>query len=431
MDNIDGLRTQAEALREKHVKLFNRLQEIAFSDEDGLSNEDRDEFDRIHEEASEVEKDLARIKSVIDTADTRAQEAARLEDLSAGALGDGPPKLTPEEQQAEEAEAYRAAFDRYFRGGMERLEADERDMLQAQFVEVDQRAQATSPGSAGGFTIPEGFIAQIVEAQKAFGGLRMAPITQLTTATGNDLPIPTNDDTGNIGVLIGENVVNPEQDTSFGQKVFKAYTWSSQIIRVSVQLLQDSAFNMDAFIAGIAGTRIGRGQAAYWVNGTGVDQPEGILTGTATETAGAAATLAYDDFVNLEHSVDPAYRADPSASYVLSDDALKQARLIKDLEDRPLWTPAIGTPLADRWGATINGYSYVVDVNFPDVSTGETPVLFGALAHYWIRDVLGIQALRLTERYADYLQVGFLFFSRSDGRKVNAGDDPFKALEMA
>ncbi len=429
MDNIDGLRTQAKALQEEHLGLWTRLQAIAFADEEGLKAEDREEFDRLHESANEVEKDLARIESVIANADERAVEAARLEDLPAGALGEV--TASPEEKRAEEAEAYRTAFDKYLRGGMERLESDERELLQAQFVEVDQRAQATSPGSAGGFTIPEGFVAQIVEAQQAFGGLRMAPITQLSTSTGNDLPIPTNDDTGNVGILIAENAVNPEQDTTFGQKTLKAYTWSSQIIRVSVQLLQDSAFNMDAFIAGIAGTRIGRGQAPYWVSGTGVDQPEGILTGTATESAAAAATLAYDDFINLEHSVDPAYRSAPSASYVLSDSALKQARLIKDLDDRPLWTPAIGTPLADRWGATINGYSYVVDVNFPAVATGETPVLFGALDHYWIRDVLSIQALRLTERYADYLQVGFLFFSRSDGRKVNAGDDPFKALEMA
>lgn len=430
MDNIDGLRTQAKALQEKHLELWTRLQAIAFSDDEGLSNEDRDEFDKLHESASEVEKDLRRIESVIANADERAKDAARLEDLPAGVLGDAKDP-TPEEQRAEEAEAYRTAFDKYLRGGMERLEADERDMLQAQFVEVDQRAQATNPGSAGGFTIPEGFVNQIVEAQKAFGGLRMAPITQLTTASGNDLPIPTNDDTGNVGILIAENALNPEQDTTFGQKTLKAYTWSSQIIRVSVQLLQDSAFDMDSFIAGIAGTRIGRGQAPYWVSGTGVDQPEGILTGTAVEAAAAATTLAYDDFVNLEHAVDPAYRSMPSASYVLSDSALKQARLIKDLDDRPLWTPAIGTPLADRWGATINGYSYVVDVNFPAVATTETPVLFGALDHYWIRDVLSIQALRLTERYADYLQVGFLFFSRSDGRKVNAGDDPFKALQMA
>lgn len=421
--NTDGLRTQANELATEQNKLWERVQEIAFA-EGGLSAEDREEFDTHNARLDEIDADIARINKVLAMQADKDEKSRKLEDLPAGVTDVTP---SDEDRKAEEAAEYEAAFRSYMIGGMDNVSGEQRELLQANFVQVDQRAQATAPGSAGGFTIPEGFVNQIVEAMKAFGGLRNAPITQFTTASGNDLPVPTNDDTGNVGELLGENTQVTEQDLTFGQKVLKAYTWSSKLIRVSIQLLQDTAVDMDAFIAKKAGQRIGRAQAQYWVDGTGVDQPEGILTGIATEAAGAAATLAYDDFVNLEHAVDPAYRFAPDAHYVLSDDALKQTRLIKDLEDRPLWVPAMSGPFP----ATINGYAYSVDVNMPAVSTGETPIVFGALSHYWVRDVLAIQALRLTERYADFLQVGFIFFSRSDGRNVDAGDAPYKALEMA
>ena len=80
---------------------------------------------------------------------------------------------------------------------------------------------------------------------------------------------------------------------------------------------------------------------------------------------------------------------------------------------------------------SINGFRYTVDNNMPAATTGLKPVVFGDLSFYWIRDVLGIQMLRLDERFADSLQVAFLAHSRSDGRQVDAGDDPFKALLMA
>jgi HK97 family phage major capsid protein len=258
-----------------------------------------------------------------------------------------------------------------------------------------------------------------------------APITSISTDSGNDLPVPTSDDTGNVGELLTENTQAAEQDVTFGQKVLKAYVWSSKQVRVSYQLLQDSAIDMNAFLGRKLGERIGRAQAPYWISGTGVSQPEGILTGISTTTAGAAAALDYDDFVNIEHAVDPAYRNSPSTGYVLSDDALKKTRLVKDLQDRPLWMPMAMAGFEGGFPATINGFPYWVDVNLPAATTGLTPLVFGDLSYYWARDVVGVQLLRLTERYADFLQVGFLAFARADGRKVDAGNDPFRALIMA
>ena len=113
-----------------------------------------------------------------------------------------------------------------------------KDLMEQHMVNLDQRAQGTGTGSAGGFTIPEGFINNIVEARKAFGGLRNAPITVLSTASGNDLPIPSDDDTSNVGELLAENTQAAEQDVAFGQKVLKAYVYEiSKQLSVFVGLI--------------------------------------------------------------------------------------------------------------------------------------------------------------------------------------------------
>ena len=51
-------------------------------------------------------------------------------------------------------------------------------------------------------------------------------------------------------------------------------------------------------------------------------------------------------------------------------------------------------------------------------------ILFGDFTRYYVRIVLGMQLMRLVERYADALQIGFLAFMRADGNLLDAGTHP-------
>ena len=154
----------------------------------------------------------------------------------------------------------------------------------------------------------------------------------ITTETGNTLPWPTVDDTANEGVLIGENVQNTEQDFTFGTKQLEAYMYSSTIVRVSFQILQDSAFDLDTWLAKGLGQRIGRIQARHFTVGAGTTEPDGIATSATagvTGVTGQTTTVGYDDLMSLSESIDPAYIEGGNCNWMMSQDARKMVRKIR------------------------------------------------------------------------------------------------------
>jgi HK97 family phage major capsid protein len=137
-----------------------------------------------------------------------------------------------------------------------------------------------------------------------------------------------------------------------------------------------------------------------------------LATG-ATTTLGSG-TTGYDSLLDLIHSVDPAYRALPETKFVAHDSFLKAVRKVKDTQNRPLWQPDY---LGGGDRDLILGYPVVIDNSMATMAANSVSALFGNFRRGYIwRNVLGLQMLRLTERYADFLQVGFLGFMRGDGR---------------
>lgn len=314
---------------------------------------------------------------------------------------------------------YTRAFDVYLRRGMNALGGDDQQLLMQRYQAGESRAQSSQDDSLGGYLVPDDFRATITETMRAFGGL-LGVATVLTTATGADLPWPTNDDTAHEGEFLAENMPLSEMNVTLGQRKLQAHTVNSKIVRVPVQLLQDSAFDLNSWLPRKQGERIGRRVARAFTQGTGVDQPEGITTvvatgATGTGTISSGVAYKYTDLVDLEHAVDPAYRS--RGRYLLHDTALKHIRKVVDEQGRPLWVPVP----APGFPATINGFEYTIDNSMPEVSASSKSIAFGDFkAGYIIRQVQGVQALRLTERYADYLQVGFLSFARLDGKVDDA-----------
>jgi HK97 family phage major capsid protein len=393
-----------QRLVDEQNTVWQRMQDIqtaAETENRDLTAEERQNWDQAETRLTEVSGDIERLNRM-----------AQLSQIDRGqiAVTTGEPEGRRGGDQEEQARRYTEAFSVYLRGGMDRLTSEQRNMLMDQ--QVDLRAMGAGIDTAGGFTVPDEFRNIMTETMKAFGGLlNLADI--VPTSTGADLPWPTNDDTGNEGELLGENVAAGEQDLSLGGRKLKAFTFSSKQVRLSLQLLQDSAFNLETWVPKKLGERIGRRAARSFTTGTGVDQPEGLTTSAAvgkTGASGQTTSVIYDDLVDLEHSVDSAYRA--NARYLMHDSTLKVIRKLKDSQQRPLWVPipAPGFP------ATINGFEYSLDNSMPTPTASAKTIAFGDFkAGYVIRQVQSVQTLRLVERYAEYLQVAFLGFARMDG----------------
>jgi HK97 family phage major capsid protein len=253
----------------------------------------------------------------------------------------------------------------------------------------------------------------------------------MQTETGAVMPWPTVNDTGNKGRLLAENTIVTNTAMTFDVVNFGAFKFSSDSVLVSEELLQDSAFDLNAFIGSALGERLGRITNEFFTTGTGTGQPQGVVpfaaSGHVSSAAAGTYVIGWEDLVALEHSVDPAYRASASARWMMNDKTLRDLKLIKDQEDRPIWLPGVAVREAD----TILGYQYTINQDMADQGENAKPLLFGDFSKFVVRDVRGVTLLRLVERYADFHQVGFLAFLRADSRGLNAGTGPIKFFQNA
>jgi HK97 family phage major capsid protein len=393
-------------LREERANIWSQYQDItARSERDGkdVATEDGSTrsalLDKVEELSQKIETEerADRLGGTFDRVPADTRTAPRPDDDDR--------RPTQEDRAAE----YGSAFDTYMRRGIGEMSGEQRTLLQQGFVE--SRAIGEGTGAAGGYTVPVEFQARLVETMKAYGGI-LAVADVITTADGAPIQWATNNDTANIGALLSENTQVSEQDFTFGTATLGAYMYTSKAVRASFQLLQDSAFDLNAWLPRKLGERIGRALSVHLATGTGSGQPQGLITGlTNTQTAAGATAITYADLVALEFKIDPAYRNSPTLQYVFADSALRNIRMAVDTTGRPLWAPSV----ADGVGDTINGHPYTVDNNLATLATGSRSVVFGDIrAAYVVRQVTGAQTLRLTERWADYLQVGFLGFARFD-----------------
>ena len=285
---------------------------------------------------------------------------------------------------------------------------------------IEQRAQSTTT-TAGGYLVPQGFSNALERAMLQFGGMRQSRAMRIQTATGNQIEWPTVDDTSNEGALLAENTQDSEQDVVFGQKVLDAYKYTSKIVRVSYELMQDSFFDMGGFLGSALGERLGRIQNRHATTGTGSSQPNGVVTAsTAGVTLASSSAVTHDELLDLKHSVDPAYRM--QAEWMFADSTLKALKKLKDSQNRPLWLPGIAVREPD----TLDGDRFVVNQHMSGMEASAKSILYGDFSKYIMREVLNISLIRMVERYADYHQVGFVAIMRFDGELIDAGTNPIK-----
>jgi HK97 family phage major capsid protein len=311
---------------------------------------------------------------------------------------------------------------------------DLRDWEERGYLGVD----IISPDTGGHYLVPEETMRSLEIALLAFGGMREVA-TIVRTDTGGVLPFPTINDTENEGAIIGEAIEETNEVLpTIGEMRLEAYTYSSRKIPVSMEFMQDNAVNFAARVGELLGTRIARITNRHFTVGDGSSKPRGIVNAATSSgvTTASASLISYDEVMNLEHSVDPAYRAQrtgpTAAKFMFHDSVLLALKKIKvpqfsgDTAGYPLWRQgmAVGEP------DTIDGYQYVINQHMATLAASAKAMIFGALYKYQIRDVRTVEIQRLNELRAEFRQVLWLGFSRHDGDLLDAGTHPVKYLTM-
>jgi len=412
-------------LKEKRAELWERMKAMVDATEAenrNMTAEEEANWTAANTDIEAMDQRIARQEQLERTPATRTQNRLETANLAAPVSL----RATPE---------YAKAFESYVR--CERqvdLDPESRSILRGGYQAFDARAMGVNVPTAGGYLVPEGFERRIEDAMLWYGGMREAA-TIMPTSTGNDLPMPTSDDTTNTGEILAENTAASEQDITVGARILKAFMYSSKIIRVSYQFLQDPGVDVESWLSEKLGIRIARITNTHFTVGTGANQPSGIAgdatTGVSAAT-GQTTSVTWDDLITLEHTIDPSYRR--QGRYMFRDATLREIRKLKDGEGRYLWQPGMpggGGGGQFPGGNTINGFPYTINSDVAAMAASAVSIFFGDLKKYIIRDVRGFALMRLEERYAEYLQVGFLGFSRHDGVLLDAGTNPVKTYVNA
>jgi len=306
------------------------------------------------------------------------------------------------------------AFSKYLRHGMGSLNAQERSMIQKRGTAT----QIVGTDSLGGFLVPQEFSNEL-DVATLFTGEVERLAKKLNTASGGLLDYPTVDDTATDANLVGEGTAVTVQDMTFANAQLSAYNYSS-LVKVSQQLLQDSAFDLNSFLVEAMGERIARATNAAFSTGTGSSQPQGIVTGSTkgADAAGATAITA-DDILDLIYSIDASYRNKPSFGLMAHDNIISAIRAlgVGATNDFPIFIPSMEVGQPDR----VMGIPIYVN-NDMDSTIADTKksLLAADFSKFVVRNAGGVQMLRLNERFADELEVGFVAYKRSDSKVLNS-----------
>jgi HK97 family phage major capsid protein len=332
------------------------------------------------------------------------------------------PQKEPEKKELK----YDNVFEKLIRTcNIERMSEEERNMLLGKIVsDIPDEVRALSvTTTAGGYLIPQGFMGTLEEAVAYYCPF-MDFSNVFNTATGNDLPMPTNNDTSNKGAILGINTQGATNaDPSFGQITFKSFLVYPKIVLVPIQLLQDSYFDLPTWLAKQFGERIGRFLTETFTTGDGTNAPQGIVTGaTNSSVAPSATAISRNNILDLKFSVDPAYRK--NGKFMFNDSTLKYIMKIVDGDSRPLYqpNPQLGQP------DMIEGSPYIINNEMASIGASAKSMLFGDLSKYMVRVVKPFTMVTFNEKYMDYFQKGYTAYGRYDGRIIDAGTHPIKYM---
>ena len=382
------------ALREKRANLWNETK--AFLDshrgEDGMvSAEDNATYEK-------MEADVVALGKEIERLERQAAIDREMDQPTAAPLVSRPVAPT-DKKPGRASDEYRNAF-----WGMIRNRNLTPGVMNDLQIGTD---------TEGGYLVPDEFEHTLVQGLEEENVLRSLCTVIQTSSGDRKIPIVTAHGTAS---WVDEEDPIPTSDETFGQISIGAHKVAT-MIKVSDELLQDSVFNLESYIAAEFARRIGAAEEEAFITGNGTGKPTGLLhatngAGTGVTTSGNTPTA--DEIFDLVHSIKSVYRR--KAVFLLNDSTLKAIRKLKDGQGQYLWQPGLKEGQPDM----LLNYRIATSPFMPEIAAGNKVILFGDFKSYWIADRQGRSFQRLNELYAATGQVGFRATQRVDGRLVLA-----------
>lgn len=360
---------------------------------------------------AKAEAEIARLDALNNKqaadAEAKAKQIDEIEKrLNRAALG--APGAAPGSERKE-------AFERWMRGGARGLDLAPEALRGL----VEKKSLISSDDAAGGYLSPPEYVTDIIKAEVLASPVRTLVGVRQTGRGSVLLPKRTTPAAAGWVSEIGTRAetTNP----AFGMVEIQTHEMTAETY-VSFMELEDSVFDIEAFLAGEFGEQFGVTEGAAVVAGNGVGKPWGftdaaapVIAGGYVTNSGSASAITADGMLTLAHAVKSAYAA--RGKWALNRATLGALRKLKDSQNRYLWEPSLqfGVP------SQILGSPFVELPDMPDVGTNAYPVAFGDFARaYTLADRLNVAIVRDPYTKASVGQVRFVARRRIGGQVVLA-----------
>ena len=387
------------AMREKRKNLWDKAKaflDTARDDNGMVSAEDAARYDK-------MENDVVNLGKEIDRLERQQQLDVELSKPTTSPITEMPGAINlTAEKSGRASDTYHKAFWDSIR--------------HKNFIDV-KNALSVGTDADGGYLVPDEFEKQLIDKLQEENFFRSLA-TVIHTAGERKIPVVTGHGEAS---WMEENGLYPDSQDTFGQLSIGAYKLGTAI-RVSEELLNDSVFDLESYIAGEFARRIGTKEEEAFLIGDGKSKPTGVFPSAEVGVTATSATITFDEIIDLYHSLRTPYRR--KAVWLLNDSTIKALRKVKDTTGNYIWQPSVtaGTP-----DTILNRPCYSTSFA-PELAVGNRPVLFGDFSYYWIADREYRSFKRLNELYAANGQIGFLASQRVDGMLMLT--EAVKALEI-
>jgi HK97 family phage major capsid protein len=315
---------------------------------------------------------------------------------------------------------HKAAFNTYVRFG----EADGLKRLEA-------KALSAGSGPDGGYLVPVNAERDILRRMAAISPIRAIAATKVVSTNSYKKAFSaTGPAVGWVAETAARPVTNSQTLADLTFPTFEIYAQPA----ATQMLLDDSAVDIEAWIADEVETVFAEQEGAAFVNGNGTTQPKGFLNYTkvanaswswgnlgylATGVAGNfAASNASDVLVDLVHAVKAGYRQ--NGTFVMGRKTQSAVRKLKDTTGNYLWQP----PATVGAQASLMNFPVVEAEDMPDIATDSFSLAFGDFRRgYLIVDRMGIRILRDPYSNKPYVQ----FYTT---KRVGGGVQDFEAIKL-
>lgn len=267
---------------------------------------------------------------------------------------------------------HQKAFNAYLRSGDD-------DGLRS--LDIESKAMSSAVGADGGYLVSPQTSETVAKVLLSAASIRSAATVVNVESSSFDVLI----DRGDVGAgWATETGASTETTTSTLEKISIPLNELAAMPKISQRLLDDSAFDVEEWLAGRIAEKFARSEAAAFVSGNGTDKPRGFMdyakVANASWTWGnigyiasgaAAAISSTDPLVDMIYALGSEYRA--GAIWVMNSKTAAVLRKLKDADGRYLWSDgfAAGEP------ARLLGYPVLVSEDMPDIAANAHPVAFG------------------------------------------------------